>query len=124
MIALAWETGHTVLVALAWMVLALSIAAGMTATGLGWGAAWAWRRLSASLAAVRAARALGEVRSAGSPSDARTAPRLATGPGMKAPSRPHSPRHSAPQGDGGGFPAPDHSRPSTGRTETSTKETA
>lgn len=45
MIALAWGTGHTVLVALAWMVLALSIAAGMTAAGIGLAALWVWKWL-------------------------------------------------------------------------------
>ncbi len=57
MIAVAWETGHTVLVALALWVVAGALVVGMACAAIAHGALWAGKRLYASLSPVAAPEA-------------------------------------------------------------------
>jgi hypothetical protein len=111
-IQLAWEVGHTVIVALLLWVVAGAVLVGMAVAGVAVGAWRAGRWLYGRWSASQGLEAPAEGRGAPVASEGLLRPSSPTGTPATAPSRPHSPRWSAPQDARGAFPAPHPPEPS------------
>jgi len=123
-IALAWEVGHAVIVALLLWVVAGAVLVGMAVAGVAVGVWRAGRGLYGRWSASQGLEAPPEGRGAPVASEGLLWLPASTNPSVEAPSRPHSPRWNAPQDGRGAFPAPNPPEPAQSHSETSSKETA